>query len=138
MQGVGAIDAEFHVLGTRNGWFLIAGARYRYGYRGPQPYAGRGWVFGKLITTGLRTGTLKSAPRANAPDVVRLQIQTRDGAEGPDSFSPTAILDCSGAWFRVELPLEGVLKPLQPTGAAPGYVRGWTDAYCTNQLTTCV
>jgi hypothetical protein len=139
--GVGTISAEFHVVGTQGGWFLIEGAHYGYGYRNAQPYAGRGWVSGKLITTGLRELYLKSAPRADARNVVKLAYETKDFAAGPDSFMPTTILTCSGKWFEVQMPLkqdDRELKPLMPSGAPAGYVRGWTDSYCTEQLTTCV
>ncbi len=138
---VGSVAAEFHVIGTRNGWFLIEGAHYGYGYRKAQPYARRGWVSGKLITTGLREPYLKGAPRANAPNVVRLSFESKDFVVGPDSIRPDAILDCSGKWFRVEIPLKQSgfrLTPLMPSGAPAGYARGWTDSYCTEQLTTCV
>jgi hypothetical protein len=135
----GPVAAEFHVIGTRNGWFLIEGAHYRYGYRTrkAQPYSGRGWVSGTLITTGVRRLFLKSAPSANASNVVKLL----GPGGGPSEIHLDAILGCSGNWFRVEIPLKGQvfkLTPLLRSDAPAGYVRGWTDSYCTDQLTTCV
>lgn len=149
VKGIGPVLADFHVIGTKNGWFLIEGASYG-GDLDRGVYAGRGWVSGRLITTGLRTETLKSAPRSDAPDVVRLDVEEKNTGFGPDSFDPTAILDCSGKWFRVEMPVKRTfhmyqapdvtveLKPLAATDAPAGYLRGWTDSYCTAQLTTCV
>jgi hypothetical protein len=85
--------------------------------------------------------TLKAAPRDDAPDVVALSGDDGGAAFGPSEVSVRRILDCSGAWFLVEVPLNanGVrLKPLRPSGGPADTVRGWTKGYCTEQLTTCV
>jgi hypothetical protein len=142
---MGKIPPVFHVIGTKDGWFLIEGAHYDKGYNppknAPKIYAGRGWVAGNLITTGLKSATLKQAPRDDAPDVVALS-----GDFGGGSFDPTGIpvrrfLGCSGEWFEVEVPLSTSnykLEPKLPSDGPKGTVRGWTRGYCTALLTTCV
>jgi hypothetical protein len=141
---MGKILPEFHVIGTRDGWFLIEGAHYDPGYdlpkNKPKLYAGRGWVAGNFIGSGLRTPTLKQAPNADAADVVALSGEADGGAFDASSISVHAILGCSGAWFRVEVPLKADGHPLQPkltTDAPKDFVRGWTTGFCTLQLTTC-
>ena len=142
---MGTILPSFHVIGVQDGWFLIEGARYDPGYdvprRAPKPYAGRGWVAGNRITTGLRTMSLKQAPRADAPDVVGLSGETDGSAFGPSEVTVRRILDCAGPWFRVEVPLDANGVRLKPATASDGpkdAVRGWTTGFCTEQLTTCV
>ena len=126
------IAADVHVIGVRNGWFLIEDAGYG-AYDLPEKllpvYAGRGWVSGKLLTTTLQTSTLKAAPDENAADVV-------------DSgwFDATAILDCKGDWLRIETPLstkDRALKPRLSSDGPKDAVRGWGQRSCTNQRTTC-
>ena len=127
------IAADVHVIGVRNGWFLIEGAGYG-DYDLPKRlspvYAGRGWVSGKLLTTQLRTMTLKAAPDENAADVVEMV----------DYYGVTAIVDCKGDWLRIETPLstkDYTLKPKLLSDGPRGAVRGWTRRPCTNQRTTC-
>jgi hypothetical protein len=83
------IAADFHVIGVRNGWFLIENAAYG-DYDLPEKilpvYAGRGWVSGKLLTIQVRMHALKAAPDENAADV----------GEVFDDYGVTAILDCKG------------------------------------------
>jgi hypothetical protein len=126
------IAADVHVIGVRNGWFLIENAGYG-DYDLPQKlppvYGGRGWVSGKLLTTGVQGG-LKAAPDDNAADVVE-----------PDNDEwVAAILDCKGVWFRIETPPPtkyDSLKPKLPSEGPKGAVRGWSRRSCTNQRTTC-
>jgi hypothetical protein len=126
------IAADVHVIGVRNGWFLIEDARYG-DYDLPKNllpvYAGRGWVSGKLLTSTLQTSTLKAAPDENAATVVEFQW-----------FRATAILDCKGDWLRIETPLSTknyTLKPRLPSDGPRGAVRGWGQRSCTHQRTTC-
>ena len=118
------VAAELDVIGVKNGWFLIEGAVYPdndFPNR-PSAYGRRGWVPGRLLTTGLQGSALKAAPDDAAADV-------------PDP-SPSewvaAILDCKGVWFRIEEPISKDLKP--PSG---GPVRGWSRHSCTSQRATC-
>ena len=128
------IAADVHVIGVKNGWFLIEGAAYGdydLPEKLPPVYAGRGWVSGKLLTTTLQTQSLKAAPDKSAADVVEF-----------DWFDATAILDCKGDWLRIEAPLatkDRTLKPKLPSDGPPNSVRGWGwgRLSCTNQRTTC-
>jgi hypothetical protein len=127
------IAADVHVIGVRNGWFLVEDAAYGdydLPKKLPPVYAGRGWVSGKLLTTQLRMMTLKAAPDENAADVVEMV----------DYYGVTAILDCKGDWLRIETPLstkDYTLKPKLLSDGPRGAVRGWTRRPCTNQRTTC-
>jgi hypothetical protein len=76
---------EIHVIGSKDGWFLVEGAAYQEPNR-PKLYAGRGWVDGGLITTHLFRDTLKKAPSNTAADVVYLSGTDPEGF----SYSPTA------------------------------------------------
>ena len=126
------IAADVHVIGVRNGWFLIDDASYGdydLPKKLPAVYTGRGWVSGKLLTTQLRMMTLKAAPDENAADVVEMV----------DYYGVTAILDCKGDWLRIETPLstkDYTLKPKLLSDGPRGTVRGWTRRPCTNQRTT--
>jgi hypothetical protein len=127
------IAADVHVIGARNGWFLIEGAGYGdYDLPKPLPpvYAGRGWVWGRLLTSTLQTSSLKAAPDKNAATVVEF-----DGW-----FAATAMLDCKGDWVRIETPLstkDYTLKPIMPSDGPRNTVRGWGQRSCTHQRTTC-
>jgi hypothetical protein len=128
------IAADVHVIGVKNGWFLIEGAfygDYDLPEKLPPVYAGRGWVSGRLLTTELQTDSLKTAPGKNAPDVVEASW-----------FDATAILDCKGDWLRIEVPLstkDRTLKPKLPSDDPANIVRGWAwgRLSCTQQRTTC-
>jgi hypothetical protein len=127
------IAADVHVIGVRNGWFVIEDAGYGdydLPKKLPPVYTGRGWVSGKLLTTQLRMMTLKAAPDENAADVVEMV----------DYYGVTAILDCKGDWLRIETPLstkDYTLKPKLLSNGPSGAVRGWARRPCTNQRTTC-
>jgi hypothetical protein len=127
------IAADVHVIGVRNGWFLIEDAAYGdydLPKNLPPVYTGRGWVSGKLLTTQVRMHTLKAAPDENAAAVVEMA----------DDYGITAILDCTADWIRIETPLstkDYTLKPNLPSDGPGGVVRGWTRRPCTNQRTTC-
>jgi len=126
------IAADLHVIGVRNGWFLIENAGYGdydLPAKLPPVYGGRGWVSGKLLTTQLHYFSLKAAPDENAADIGQA------GAE-----HPTAILDCKGDWLRVEAPLlatDDTLKSKPPSDNSKDTVRGWTHGVCVYQRTPC-
>ena len=116
------VAAELHVVGVRNGWFLIEGAVYPdndFPNR-PTVYGGRGWVSGKLLTTGLQGSAVKAAPDDKAADVV----------EHDNDEWVAAILDCKGVWFRIE-------DHPSPSDGSKGPVRGWSRRSCTSQRSTC-
>ncbi len=125
--------AEFHVIGSKDGWFLVEGATYQEPSR-PKLYAGRGWVDGKLITTHLFRDTLKKAPSTTAADVVYLSGTDPQGfSYSPYSIEPGRILGCSGAWFEVELWLPAGRTVFGAAVPGDGTLRGWTDRSCTQQ-----
>ena len=126
------VAAELHVIGVRNGWFLIEDAAYPDNDfpKRPSVYSGRGWVSGKLLSTQFRMRTLKAAPDENAADVVEIV----------DDYGATAILDCKRDWLRVEMPLSTKnysVIPKLPSDGPKGAARGWTHGVCANQRTTC-
>lgn len=125
------LRAEFRVVGWRDGWFLvdrIQAPGEAYGIsppRGaPRPFAGRGFVSGRMVgaayaNAGLPTGRLYDAPQADAS---WREARDRHGNPlGPDG-SPARILACSGAWALVD------------TDAGQ---RGWVRTLCANQATNC-
>jgi len=126
------VAADLHVIGVRKGWFLVEDAGYPDNDfpKRPSVYGGRGWVSGKLLSAQFRGLTLKAAPDENAADV----------GERGDDYGITAFLDCKGDWVRIETPLstkDYTLKPKLPSDGPRAVVRGWTQAPCTNQRTTC-
>jgi hypothetical protein len=126
------VAADLHVIGVRNGWFLVEDADYPDNDfpKRPSVYGGRGWVRGKLLTAQFHGLTIKAAPDENAADV----------AERGDDYGITAFLDCKGDWVRVETPLsttDDALKPKLPSDGPRGVLRGWTQRPCANQRTTC-
>ena len=86
------VAADLHVIGVRNGWFLVEDADYPDNDfpKRPSVYGGRGWVRGKLLTAQFHGLTIKAAPDENAADV----------AERGDDYGITAFLDCKGDWVR--------------------------------------
>lgn len=140
----GSFDAIFEIIGAKDGWLLIKGAKYDPDYgpipHAPKLYSGAGWVAGSLVGMGLLAHSLKSAPRDDAPDVVSLSGFDDSGGGGPQDVAFRSLLDCDGEWYRVELPLKqevGRLKPLTPSDGPTDAVRGWGRGECVLQLTTC-
>jgi hypothetical protein len=126
-QAGDAYAAELSIVGSRNGWFLINGVKFRdYGdgkgeravFRGP------GWVFADKVRFLINRPEVRSAPASNAPVVARLR--TADGAGGPDSATIDHVFGCSGAFAETTAHMEGQHP-----------VRGWVTGICSNQVTTC-
>ena len=123
---------EFLVIGTKDGWFLIQGAKppgqeYEdarvYPKNHPRPYAGRGWVAGNKIGANFANGATRMGGLFQAPDADArwTRVTDRNGNEiGPDT-SPDRMLACSGLWALVE----------------KNGVRGWWRHLCSNQVTNC-
>lgn len=118
LENANGNSPEFHILGFKDGWFLIEDANYgNYGDPPPKvpPYSGLGWAHGSKIG-GELTGagdTLRTAPDLSAPVLAH--------AEAGQSIAVKALLSCQGAWVKVSTSL----------GA------GWAPGLCSNQVTTC-
>lgn len=124
---------EFRIIGFRNGWFLIEGAKppgreyedeKKYPRNAPKPYAGRGWVAASKVGAnyangGTRMGGLFQAPFADAKWT---PAQRKLGGTLDTDGGPKHLLACSGHWGLVE---------------SEDGVRGWWRALCSNQVTNC-
>jgi hypothetical protein len=119
--------AEFDIVGSRDGWFLIRNARFAdYGggkgdrvlFRGP------GWVFADKVRFLINSADLRSAPSLQAPVVARLR--SPDGSSGPDSAIIDHVYGCASDFAEVAVHMSN--KP--PT-------RGWATRICSNQVATC-
>ena len=119
--------AEFDIIGSRNGWFLIRGVRFRdYGSdKGERPlFSGPGWVFADKVRFLINRPEVRGAPTGDAP--VLAKLRTPDGTAGPDSANIDHVFGCSDAFADVAAHMEGQ-RP----------VRGWVTGICSNQVTTC-
>jgi hypothetical protein len=119
--------AEFDITGSRNGWFLISGVKFRdYGSgNGEQDlFRGPGWVFADKVRFLINRPEVRGAPAEKAAVLARLR--SPDGTGGPDSATIDHVYACSGAFAEAAVHMEGQ-RP----------VRGWVTGICSNQVTTC-
>lgn len=124
---------EFRIIGFRDGWFLIEGAKppgkdyeddKRYPRNAPKPYPGRGWVAANKVGAAYANGGTRMGGLFQAPftDAKWMPAQRELGGELDTDGGPKRILACSGYWGLVE--------------SADG-VRGWWRSLCSNQVTNC-
>ena len=124
---------EFHVIGYKDGWFLIEGAqppgkRYEhesvYPKNPPRPYSGRGWVAGNKTGAQYANGSTKMGGLFQAPHVDAKWTPANNsfGSEIGTDGGPKRILACSGFWALVE---------------SHDGVRGWWRRLCSSQVTNC-
>jgi hypothetical protein len=124
---------EFRIIGFKNGWFLIEGARppgkdyedeKRYPRSAPKPYAGRGWVAASKIGANYANGGTRAGGLFQAPfvDANWMPAQRELGGPIEGDGGPKRLLACSGFWGLVE---------------SHDGVRGWWRALCSNQVTNC-
>lgn len=122
---------EFRIIGFKDGWFLIEKASdpdYEQTAANKQPiHAGRGWVAGNLITSGIASPDLVSSPHDDAAVVLPLSGRLGDSSYGPDSVPIRRLLACNRSWTLVE-----VEDPPTRTRHT-----GWVQRLCGNQVTTC-
>jgi hypothetical protein len=119
--------AEFDIIGSRNGWFLIKGVKfvdYGSGKGDRAVFAGPGWVFADKVRFLINSADVRDAPAASAKVVARLR--SADGASGPDSAKIDHVHGCSGAFVEATVHMDGQ-RP----------ARGWVTKICGNQVTTC-
>ena len=114
---------EFAIVGSKDGWLLIRdGSDGRLTFDAAHAADGRGWVSARLVGAQLRVAAFRSAPRRDAPQIVRLAGDDW----GPSSVGVSAVHGCDGRYLEVTaIPVDG--KP----------VRGWSFLPCSSQLTTC-
>jgi hypothetical protein len=124
---------EFRIIGFKDGWFLIEGARppgkdyedeKRYPRNAPKPYAGRGWVASNKVGANYANGGTRAGGLFQAPfgDAKWMPAQRELGGALDTDGGPKRLLACSGYWGLVE---------------SHDGVRGWWRALCSNQVTNC-
>ena len=124
---------EFRIIGFRDGWFLIEGAKppgkdyedeKRYPRDAPKPYAGRGWVASNKVGANYANGFTRAGGLFQAPFVDARWMPAQRELGGPidGDGGPKRLLACSGYWGLVE---------------SHDGVRGWWRALCSNQVTNC-
>ena len=124
---------EFRIIGFRDGWFLIDGARppgkdyedeKRYPRNAPKPYAGRGWVAANKVGAAYANGDTRMGGLFQAPFVDARWMPAQRELGGPidTDGGPKRIFACSGLWALVE---------------SHDGVRGWWRGLCSNQVTNC-
>ncbi|MCP3465168.1 SH3 domain-containing protein [Bradyrhizobium sp. CCGUVB23] len=124
---------EFRIIGFKDGWFLIEGAKppgrdyeddRKYPRNAPKPYAGRGWVAANKVGAAFANGSTRMGGLFQAPFVDAKWTPAKralGGALDTDG-GPKRILACSGHWGLVE---------------SHDGVRGWWRSLCSNQVTNC-
>jgi hypothetical protein len=122
--------AEFKIIGSRDGWFLITSVKF-VGYysddgKDRAVFAGPGWVFADKVRFLINHTDVRSAPAGNAPVIAKLRLDSQDHVAGPDSAMIDHVFGCSGAFAEAAVHMEGQ----RPT-------RGWVTNICSNQVTTC-
>ena len=124
---------EFRIIGFKDGWFLIEGARppgkeyedeKKYPRSAPKPYAGRGWVAATKVGASYANGGTRMGGLFQAPfvDAKWTPAQRKLGGPLDTDGGPKRILACSGYWGLVE---------------SEDGVRGWWRGLCSNQVTNC-
>jgi len=124
---------EFRIIGFRDGWFLIEGAKppgkdyedeKRYPRNAPKPYAGRGWVASNKVGANYANGYTRAGGLFQAPFVDAKWTPAQHELGGPidGDGGPKRLLACSGHWGLVE---------------SHDSVRGWWRSLCSNQVTNC-
>jgi hypothetical protein len=126
-QAGDSYSAEFGIIGSRNGWFLINSVKFRdYGSgKGDRVlFGGPGWVFADKVRFLINRAEVRGAPAETAP--VLAKLQTPDGIGGPDSANIDHVFGCSGTFAEATVHMEGQRQ-----------TRGWVTGICSNQVTTC-
>ncbi|TYO63934.1 SH3 domain-containing protein [Bradyrhizobium hipponense] len=124
---------EFRIIGFRDGWFLIEGAKppgkdyedeTKYPRNAPKPYAGRGWVAANKVGAAYANGGTRMGGLFQAPFVDARWMPAQRELGGPidTDGGPKRLLACSGFWGLVE---------------SQDGVRGWWRGLCSNQVTNC-
>jgi hypothetical protein len=126
-QGGDSYAAEFDIIGSRNGWFLVRTVKfadYGSGKGDRAVFAGPGWVFADKVRFMINRAEVRGAPDDNAKVVAKLR--SADDSAGPDSAFIDHVYGCSGAFAEAAVHMEGQRA-----------LRGWVTGICSNQVTTC-
>jgi hypothetical protein len=121
--------AEFRIIGSRNGWFLINSVKfadYGNGKGDRVVFGGPGWVFADKVRFLINRAEVRGAPAENAPILAKLRLQTPHRASGPDSAKIDHVFGCSATFAEATVHMEGQRQ-----------TRGWVTGICSNQVTTC-
>jgi hypothetical protein len=124
---------EFAIIGFKDGWFLIEGAKpsgkeYEdervYPRSHPKPYSGRGWVAANKVGAQYANGDTRMGGLFQAPhvDAQWAPAKGEGGSEISADGGPKRVLACSGFWALVE---------------SHDDVRGWWRRLCSSQVTNC-
>jgi hypothetical protein len=116
------LGANFEVLGSHDGWFLVRGIRQLSvnGYT----WAGPGWIAAGLVGFSLASRTLRASPSASAP-----VLETLAGTPThPAAFEIVRAYGCRGTW------VDALVKDELARGSAAK--RGWVGV-CGLQLNEC-
>lgn len=124
---------EFRIIGFKDGWFLIEGAKppgkdyedeKKYPRNAPKPYAGRGWVAANKVGASYANGNTRMGGLFQAPfvDARWTTAQRQLGGALDTDGGPKRLLACSGYWGLVE---------------SHDGKRGWWRSLCSNQVTNC-
>lgn len=125
MKGRDTYAAEFDIIGSRDGWFLVRDVKFvDYGGSGDRVvFRGPGWVYADKVRFLINNSDLRSAADRDSPVVMKLA--TSDHTGGPDSANIDHVYGCHGDFVDILVHMDG------PTA------RGWATGICSNQVTTC-
>lgn len=122
------IGAEFHIIGSKDGWLEIEDATDGPFNQDPTfRFKGPAWISGALVSFTVGSEKLHAAPSLKAPVVASLLY----GGDGPDSFDVKRVHACSGSFVDISVQLDPGIKKNAPM------LRGWAASVCSNQVTTC-
>ena len=124
----GATSPSFAIGSTYNGWLFLKGA--------PDGRAGRGWILGAGISTGVRSARGYSEPRTSSLTVVN----SRDGARLDSHAELIDIIACDGDWifgrWRIDEPREVEYRQELAVWSDPPVLEFWTPA-CDRNIPGC-
>ncbi|MGP0057906.1 MAG: hypothetical protein ACLPID_01255 [Beijerinckiaceae bacterium] len=126
-QGDDSYAAEFKIIGSRNGWLLISGAKfvdYGSGKGDHILFPGPGWVFADKVRFLINDANLRKA--ADSAASVVMKLSSPDQTSGPDAANIDHVFGCAGSFADVAVHMAN-----GPTA------RGWATRICSNQVTTC-
>jgi hypothetical protein len=122
------LSAEFHIIGSQDGWLEIEDAED--GALGKDPtytFKGPAWISGALVGFTVGSVKLRKAPAMDAPQVASLMGENF----GADSYDVKRVYACKDRFVDIAVQLSPNMKKGAPL------MRGWAATVCSNRLTTC-